>query len=327
LDPLDAALFGQQTLDYNGAIVTALIELSGSRVQLTQFPARWPHMPVLAVIDVLVVALIIYQLLALIRGTRAAYMVVGVCALALAFYLSRIGELTTLNWLLTTLLPYVVFALIVVFAAEIRQALARLGRRLTFSRASGSEADVYDDIVLAANLFSQNQTGALIVIEREIGLRTYIESGVPLDAHLSYDLLATIFRPSAPLHDGAVIVQKDRIAAAACFLPLSMNPVLSTQLGTRHRAAIGVTEETDAIAIIVSEETGAISLTVAGRIERDLTVEQLRERMGELLRRYVPPSTLPTPITDEAETLDVSDDDTERTVPRAESRLNTGTDR
>jgi diadenylate cyclase len=155
---------------------------------------------------------------------------------------------------------------------------------------------VYDDIVLAANLFSQNQTGALIVIEREIGLRTYIESGVPLDARLSYDLLATLFRPSAPLHDGAVIVQHDRIAAAACFLPLSMNPVLSTQMGTRHRAGIGITEETDAVAVIVSEETGAISLAVKGDIERDLTVERLRERLTQLLRRYAPAPTLPTPV-------------------------------
>ena len=148
---------------------------------------------------------------------------------------------------------------------------------------------------MAANLFSQNQTGALIVIEREIGLRTYVESGVSLEAHLSYDLLATIFRPSAPLHDGAVIVHGDRIVAAACFLPLSMNPVLSTQLGTRHRAGIGITEETDAIAIIVSEETGGISLAVAGTMERDLTVERLRERMGKLLRRYVPPTPCPPP--------------------------------
>src|SRR5207344_3262607 len=161
------------------------------------------------------------------------------------------------------------------------------GRRLLLSRAAGSEADAYDDIVLAANLFSQNQTGALIVIEREIGLRTYIESGVPLDANLSYDLLATIFRPSAPLHDGAVIVQKDRVAAAACFLPLSMNPVLSTQFGTRHRAAIGITEETDAISVVVSEESGSISIAVGGQIERDITVEYLRERLSEVLRRYV----------------------------------------
>ena len=162
-------------------------------------------------------------------------------------------------------------------------------------RSSNSAADVYDDIVLAANLFSQNQTGALIVIEREIGLRTYIESGVALDARLSYDLLATIFRPSAPLHDGAVIVQRDRIAAAACFLPLSMNPVLSTQLGTRHRAGIGITEETDAVAVIVSEETGAISVAVGGHIERDLTVERLRERLSSLLRRYAPAPSLPSP--------------------------------
>jgi diadenylate cyclase len=163
-------------------------------------------------------------------------------------------------------------------------------------RSSSSVADVYDDIVLAANLFSQNQTGALIVIEREIGLRTYIESGVSLDARLSYDLLATVFRPSAPLHDGAVIVQRDRIAAAACFLPLSMNPVLSTQLGTRHRAAIGITEETDAVAVIISEETGTISMAVAGSIERELTVERLRERLSALLRRYAPAPTLPNPV-------------------------------
>jgi len=258
------------------------------------------------VIDILLVAIVIYQFLMLVRGTRAAPMLVGVAAVALGFYIARVGELTTLNWLLSTLLPYGVFALIVVFQAEIRHTLANLGSRLTFSRVS-SESDAYDDIVLAANLFSQNQTGALIVIEREIGLRTYIESGVPLDARLSYDLLATVFRPSAPLHDGAVIVQKDRIAAAACFLPLSMNPVLSTQMGTRHRAGIGITEETDAIAVIVSEENGAISVAVAGKIERDLSVEQLRERLSALLRRYVPPTTLPTPIvtaTEEAADLE-----------------------
>jgi diadenylate cyclase len=285
-------------------------------------------MSVIAVIDILLVAIIIYELLALIKGTRAAYMLVGVAVLGLALYFSSVGELATLNWLLSALLPYTVFALIVIFSAEIRQALARLGRRLLLSRGPAAEADVYDDIVLAANLFSQNQTGALMVIEREIGLRTYIESGVPLDARLSYDLLATIFRPSAPLHDGAVIVQKDRVAAAACFLPLSMNPVLSTQLGTRHRAGIGVTEETDAIAVIVSEETGAISLAVGGKIERDLSVEQLRERIGVLLRRYVPPSTLPTPITNDNEELAAEEGEQRLSSPRAaDSRLTPGGDR
>lgn len=270
---------------------------------MTQFAAPWPHLSAVAVFDIVLVTVLIYEFLALIKGTRAALMLVGVAALVLAFYFFRLGELATLNWVVSTLLPYAVFSLIVVFAGEIRQGLAQLGRKLTLSRGVGLESDAYDDIVLAANLFSQNQTGALIVIEREIGLRTYIESGVPLDAHISYDLLATIFRPSAPLHDGAVIVRKDRVAAAACFLPLSMNPVLSTQLGTRHRAGIGVTEETDAIAVIVSEETGAISIAVAGQIERDLTVEELRRRLGELLRRYVPPSTLPTPISTDGDTI------------------------
>jgi diadenylate cyclase len=283
---------------------------------LTQWLAPWPHVSVASVIDILLVAFIIYEFLALVRGTRAALMLVGVAVLALTFYFSRLGDLVTLNWLISTLLPYAVFALIVVFAAEIRQALARLGRTLTLSRSRAAEADAYDDIVLAANLFSQNQTGALIIIEREVGLRTYIESGVPLDAHLSYDLLATIFRPSAPLHDGAAIIQQDRIAAAACFLPLSMNPVLSTQLGTRHRAGIGVTEETDAIAVIVSEETGAISLAVGGKIERDLTVERLRERLGELLRQYVPPSTLPTEIASGVDALEAN----EKTAPRGDQQ-------
>jgi diadenylate cyclase len=248
-------------------------------------------------LDILLVALLIYQVLIMIRGTRAVPMLVGLTVLALIFYFARIGELTTLNWVVSRVLPYVVFALIVVFQSEIRHVLADLGRRLTFLRTgSSTEGDSYDDIVLAANLFSQHQTGALIVIEREIGLRTHIESGVPLDARLSYDLLATIFRPSAPLHDGAVIVQKDRIAAAACFLPLSMNPLLSTQLGTRHRAGIGITEETDAIAVICSEETGAISFAVGGRMERDLTAEQLRERLGSELRRHSIAVSVPTPI-------------------------------
>jgi diadenylate cyclase len=254
------------------------------------------------VLDILLVALIIYEVLVMIQGTRAAPMLAGLGAVAAAFYLARIGELVTLNWLVSHLLPYVVFALIVVFQSEIRHVLSDVGRRVKFLRGGSPGGDSYDDIVLAANLFSQHQTGALMVIEREIGLRTYVESGVAMDAKLSYDLLATIFRPSAPLHDGAVIIQKDRLAAAACFLPLSMNPVLSTQLGTRHRAAIGITEETDAIAVIVSEETGAISMAVGGRIERDLTAEQLRGRLSSELRRYMAPVALPTapPVESEA---------------------------
>jgi diadenylate cyclase len=252
-----------------------------------------------AVFDILVVAFLVYEFLKLIKGTRAIPMLVAVVILGVAFWVAHLEALKTVDWLFTTLLPYAIFALIVVFGAEIRRALARLGQRLSAARSGVfSGADSYEDIVLAANHFSQTLTGALIVIEREIGLRTFIESGVPLDANLSFDLLVTIFRPSAPLHDGAVIVQRGRIAAAACFLPLSMNPLLSTQFGTRHRAAIGVTEETDALSVVVSEETGSISIAVGGQIERDITVEYLRERLSELLRRYVPAATLPTSITD-----------------------------
>jgi diadenylate cyclase len=262
-----------------------------------QFLGRWPDLSPVAIIDILLVACLIYEFLVLIKGTRAAPMLAGVAVLGLAIWVARLVELRTVNWLVATVLPYAIFALIVVFAFEIRQALIRLGRQLSFSRLSASaDAEAYDDIVLAASQLAQGQTGALIVIEREIGLRTYVESGVPMDARLSFDLLVTIFRPSAPLHDGAVIVRKDRIAAAACFLPLSMNPAISMQLGTRHRAGIGITEETDAIAVIVSEETGIISIAVSGNIERDLTVERLRERLSELLRSYVPPTALPTPI-------------------------------
>jgi diadenylate cyclase len=261
---------------------------------------RFGHIPqfsVISIIDILVVAFLIYEFLKLIKGTRAIPMLAAVVLLVVAFWLAHIEQLRTVDWLITTLFPYAIFALIVVFGAEIRHALARLGRRLSSARGGVFDGtDSYEDIVLAADHFAQ--AGALIVIEREIGLRTFIESGVPLDANLSYDLLITIFRPSAPLHDGAVIVQKGRIAAAACFLPLSMNPVLSTQFGTRHRAAIGITEETDAVSVVVSEETAAISIAVGGAIERDITVEYLRERLSELLRRYVPTAALPTTVTD-----------------------------
>lgn len=259
--------------------------------------AAFPPVSFRAVIDILVLAVLIYQALALLRGTRAMHMLLGVLVFGLAIAAARLAHLETLSWLVDRLLPYAGIALIIVFSAEIRLLLARIGRSFTRSRlARAAAGESYDDIVLAANLFAQNRTGALIVIEREIGLRTYIESGVPLDAKLTYDLLATIFRPSAPLHDGAVIVQRDRVAAAACFLPLSMNPKLSTQLGTRHRAAIGITEESDAVAVVVSEERGAVSLAVAGKVERDLSADQLRERLSELLRVYLPATTLPTPI-------------------------------
>ncbi|MEO5936239.1 MAG: diadenylate cyclase CdaA [Terriglobales bacterium] len=251
-------------------------------------------------LDIALISFLVYQFLLLVKGTRAAQMLAGAGVFLLALLFARQAPLPVAHWIADNIVPYALILFAVLFQAEIRHVLAKIGRAVTLSK-SASEAESYDDIVMAANFFSQNQTGALIVVEREIGLRTYIESGVPMDARVSYDLLVTIFRPQAPLHDGAVIIQRDRIAAAACFLPLSMNPVLSNQLGTRHRAAIGITEETDAIAIAVSEETGQIALAQAGHIERGITVDELREQLGRLLHTFVPATTLPTPMDDVGE--------------------------
>jgi diadenylate cyclase len=195
-----------------------------------------------AAIDILIVSTLIYNLLLLIRGTRAVQMALGLGVLAIFFYLTRWLHLEMIQWILTNILPYFVFGIIVLFAAEIRRALANIGKNPLIRQFSQNPfVETYDEIVLAATTLASQRIGGLIVIERSIGLKNYIESGIAIDAALSYDLLVAIFSPGAPLHDGAVIVQKDRITAAACFLPLTVNPKLSKDLGTRHRAAIGVT--------------------------------------------------------------------------------------
>jgi diadenylate cyclase len=237
------------------------------------------------ILDVAIVAVFFYQLLLLIRGTRAVQMALGGGLVTALFFLSRWLELEAVNWLIRNAAAYVVFAVIVLFQADIRRALAHFGRApflRYFSRVSGAEEAVEELVVAVGNL-SSHKTGALIVIERQIGLRNYIEGGIPLDATITYDLLASIFQITSPLHDGAVIVQGNRIAAAACFLPLSVNPKVSRTLGTRHRAALGLTEENDAVAVVVSEETGVISLAINGRLERDFTPDMLRLRLGALL--------------------------------------------
>jgi diadenylate cyclase len=239
------------------------------------------------VVDITVVAVGVYYLLRLLRGARAVQMLGVVLLLVGLYQAARWARLETVEWILATVAPYAAIALIVLFQPEIRRALGRLGRSLTLGRFTGSPgSSAFDDVVLAADYLSENRIGALIVFEREIGLHTYIESGIPLDAQLSYDLLLAIFRRGSPLHDGAVIIQGTRIAAAACFLPLSLNPAISTQVGTRHRAAIGVTEESDAVVVLVSEQTGAISLAVGGTMEFGLTVGQLTERLATLFRRF-----------------------------------------
>ncbi len=248
-----------------------------------------PRLTWISVLDILIVAFIIYQVVILIRGTRAVQMALGLAVIIGFFYFSRWSRLETVSWLLTNILPYFVFAIIVIFQSEIRRTLAHFGRTTFFSGfGSINRNEFYDEIALTATTLASKKTGALIVIQRDIGLKSYIESGIALDAVMSYDLLVTVFNPEVPLHDGAVIIHNGRIAAAACFLPLTVNPRLSRELGTRHRAAIGVTEETDALAIIVSEETGAISLAHDGDIERYLDADNLKLRLKDLFERKVP---------------------------------------
>ena len=252
------------------------------------------RLDVRGVVDILLIALVLYYVLNLLRGTRAVQISVAILLFLVAFYGARWARLEMVEWLLSRLVPYLAIALIVLFQPEIRRGLARLGSNPFWQRfSSQSPAGVQDDVVLAATHFSHHRIGALIVLEREVGLRTYIESGIPLEASLSYDLLLAIFNPQSPLHDGAAILQGNKVAAAACFLPLSLNPMLSTQLGTRHRAAIGVTEESDAIAVVVSEQTGAITLAAGGGIEQNLTPDQLAVRLTEMLASFRPAVALP----------------------------------
>lgn len=244
--------------------------------------------------DIAIVSVLVYELLKLIRGTRAVQMATGIAFIVGLFYLSRGFQLETLNWLIRNIVGYVVFAAIVLMQTDIRRALVHIGRAPLFRRfdRTMSDEDTIEELVVATNTLASKHIGAIIVIERSIGLRNVIESGIPLDAKLTYDLLVSIFQPSSPLHDGAVIVQGDRLAAGACFLPLTVNPRLSKDLGSRHRAAIGATEENDAVAIVVSEETGAISLVIDGDIERRLDADQLRKRLKSLvtLRRASEPA-------------------------------------
>ena len=237
-------------------------------------------------LDILIIAILIYYLLKLLRGTRAVQMLVAIALLALFYRGAQWARLEMVEWLLTTMLPYVAIALIILFQPEIRRALSRFGRNLSLMKfTSHNPKASYDDIVMAAEYFSQNRNGALMVVERQAGLRTYIESGIPLDAKISYDLLLSIFRPGSTLHDGAVIIEGSRVAAAGCFLPLSLNPMISKQLGTRHRAAIGVTEDSDAVVVLVSEETGSISFAFGGAIETNLTPDELSDRLSKLVSR------------------------------------------
>ncbi|MGO9240344.1 MAG: diadenylate cyclase CdaA [Bryobacteraceae bacterium] len=250
------------------------------RHYLTQLLDAMPRLSIRDVIDILLVALLIYQSAMIIRGRRAARIILGLGTVVAAYVVAVLTGLEMVRAVLEAIAPYTAFALIVMFQSELRRMLARLGERPWMSVERRFQTrEVGDEIMLAAGHLAQHSVGALIVLEGDIGLRSFIESGVALDARVTRDLLLAIFQPGGALHDGAVIVQNDRIAAAACFLPLTMNPQLSSKLGTRHRAAIGVTEESDCLAVVVSEERGAISLASGGEIELDVSMERLAERL------------------------------------------------
>jgi diadenylate cyclase len=249
-------------------------------------PLPLPELPPLtftAAIDIVIVAALIYQFLLIIRGRRAVHVLMGLGVLALIYGVALWAKLDLLRTILATLAPYTPIALIVMFQAELRRALARLGRRPFMGVSQIERRELSQEVVLAVSRMAQNKIGALIVLERKIGLRTFVESGVNLDAAVSRDLLCSIFHPGGALHDGAVMIQGDRIAAAACFLPLTTNPLLVTELGTRHRAALGISEESDCIAIVVSEETGKVSVAAFGEIEIDVPLERVEHLLSERL--------------------------------------------
>lgn len=242
-----------------------------------------------SIADVVLVFLIVYGVLKLLRGTRAAPMAAAIGVFAFLYWLAVYEGLTTLEFVLRGALLYIGVAIIVLFQAEIRQGLIRFGNqfRVPFARRQRGQfgQGIYDEIVLAATTLASTKTGGLIVIERNVGLKSIIDAGVRLDAQISYDLLVSIFNPASPLHDGAVIVRDDRLAAASCFLPLSLNPISAKELGTRHRAALGITEDSDAVAIVVSEETGLISFVRRGRIKRGLDPTRLRAAIYKEVER------------------------------------------
>ena len=235
-------------------------------------------------VDIALVAVVAYNLLLLIRGTRAVQALLGILLVGGVYYVAGAAELVALERLLGNLFIALPVVIVVLFQQEIRRALSSFGRNpLLGLRAHEEAATAINDIVLAASGLSSERIGALIVVQRLQGLRNYAESGIVLDAKVSYDLLVNIFNPETPLHDGAVIIQGDRVAAAACFLPLTQKANLSKEFGTRHRAALGITEETDALAVVVSEETGKVSVALGGHFIRDLDAKNLRNDLYQYL--------------------------------------------
>ncbi|MFC4075366.1 diadenylate cyclase CdaA [Salinithrix halophila] len=247
------------------------------------------------IVDILIVTYVIYKLLMLLRGTRAVQLLKGISVVIVAWMVSSFFQLSTLQWLMENLFSVGVITIIIIFQPELRRALEQLGRGRLFSRSTQLEEQVVtkavSDIVKAVSHLSKRRIGALIVVERRTGLSDYIETGIQLNAKLGSELMINIFLPNTPLHDGAVIIRNAEIMAAGCYLPLSENPFISKELGTRHRAGMGMSEVSDALSIIVSEETGHISLAIQGQLERGLSEENLISRLYEELK---PPDKNPS---------------------------------
>jgi TIGR00159 family protein len=239
------------------------------------------------IVDVLIVSYIIYKVLMMVRGTRAVQLLQGIFLLVLVWALSNLLNLYTLKWLMNQMFTFGVVTVLIIFQPELRRALEQIGRNKLFQRSSPEEQDVshrVNEVVKSVNYLARRKIGALIVFERNTGLNDYIESGIKMESKLSSELLSNVFVPNTPLHDGAVIIRGGLIMAAGCYLPLSENPFISKELGTRHRAAIGITEVCDAISVTVSEETGQISLAMNGQIVRDIKEESLISKLFDELR-------------------------------------------
>ncbi|MEW6729786.1 MAG: diadenylate cyclase CdaA [Acidobacteriota bacterium] len=271
-------------------------------------------------VDILIVFIIVYEILKLLRGTRAVQMLYGILFFTLLYIVSRFFHLETLQFVVSNAVLYLGIAVIIIFQSEIRNALAHFGKNVSIPlgfrtpRDTKTMREFYDDVVLAATSLASEKIGALVVIERTVGLQEHINHGVRLDAVPCYDLLVTIFNPNTPLHDGAVIVRNFRIAAASCFLPLTLKPGLSKDLGTRHRAAIGITEESDAVAVVVSEETGVISFVERGQITRNLDSVRLRNMLARALE---PPRVTGRSLTPDRRTSDLDKSLARGSVPAA----------
>ncbi|MCE5312100.1 MAG: diadenylate cyclase CdaA [Nitrospiraceae bacterium] len=238
------------------------------------------------IIDIIIVSVLLYRLLLLIKGSKAAQMLAGIGVLLLASFISKYFQFHTMDWLVQSFLSQLVLGMIILFQPELRRALAKVGGSSLFKGVtSAEEMKSIEEIVRASVALANRRIGALIVIERDMTLADYIEVGTPLDAKVSRELLISIFHPASPIHDGAVILRGNRIVAAGCFLPITLGSDMSKALGTRHRAGVGITEETDAVAIIVSEETGAISVGMDGKLQPQVEMGRLREMLAEMFTR------------------------------------------